>query len=137
MAEDIEEIRRQKLAELRNKAETGGAEASTPKSPSEPIHIDGGAELSETVAEYGLVLSDFYADWCGPCQMLEPIVETIAAETDATVAKIDIDANQQLAPEYGVQGVPTLILFADGQLAERLVGMQDETQLRSVIEAHA
>ncbi len=56
MAEDIEEIRRQKLAELRNKAETGGSEASTSKSPSEPIHIDGGAELSETVAEYGLVL---------------------------------------------------------------------------------
>jgi len=137
MAEDIEEIRRQKLAELRNKAETGGAEAPTSKSPSEPIHIDGGAELSETVAEYGLVLADFYADWCGPCQMLEPIVETIAAETDATVAKIDIDANQQLAAEYGVQGVPTLVLFADGQPAERLVGMQDEAQLRSVIEAHA
>ncbi|MFC7139886.1 thioredoxin [Halosimplex aquaticum] len=137
MAEDIEEIRRQKLAKLRNKAETGGSEASTPKSPSKPIHIDGGAELSETFAEYGLVLADFYADWCGPCQMLEPIVETIAAETDATVAKIDIDANQQLAAEYGVQGVPTLVLFADGQPAERLVGMQDEAQLRSVIEAHA
>ncbi|NHN49286.1 thioredoxin [Halostella sp. JP-L12] len=137
MAEGIEEIRRQKLAELRNKAGTGGAEASTPKSPSEPIHIDGGAELSETVAEYGLVLADFYADWCGPCQMLEPIVETIAAETDATVAKIDIDANQKLAAEYGVQRVPTLVLFADGQPAERLVGMQDEAQLRSVIEAHA
>ncbi|CQH64662.1 thioredoxin (plasmid) [Halobacterium hubeiense] len=137
MAEDIEKIRRQKLAELRNKAETGGAEPSLSKSPSEPIHIDGGAELSETAAEYGLVLADFYADWCGPCQMLEPIVETIAAETDATVAKIDIDANQQLAAEYGVRGVPTLILFADGQPAERLVGMQDEAQLRSVIEAHA
>ncbi|WP_435069670.1 thioredoxin [Haloplanus sp. C73] len=137
MAEDIEEIRRQKLAKLRNKAETGGAEASTSKNPSEPIHIDGGAKLSETVAESGLVLADFYADWCGPCQMLEPIVETIAAETDATVAKIDIDANQQLAAEYGVQGAPTLVLFADGQPAERLVGMQGEAQLRSVIEAHA
>jgi len=137
MTEEIEEIRRQKLAELRSKAETGGAEASTPKSSSEPIHIEGGAELSDTVAEHDVVLADFYADWCGPCQMLEPVVETIAAETGATVAKIDIDANQQLAAEYGVQGVPTLVLFADGQPAERLVGMQDEAQLRSVIEAHA
>lgn len=68
--------------------------------------------------------------------MLEPVVETIAAETSATVAKIDIDTNQQLAAEYGVQGVPTLVLFADGQQAERLVGMQDEAQFRSVIEAH-
>jgi thioredoxin 1 len=137
MTEDIEEIRRQKLAELRNRAETDGAEESASKSPSEPIHINGDAELSDTVAEYDLVLADFYADWCGPCQMLEPVVETIAAETGATVVKIDIDSNQQLAAEYGVQGVPTLVLFADGQPAERLVGMQDEAQLRSVIEAHA
>ncbi len=136
MAEEIEEIRRQKLAELRNQAETGGAGESDWQSPSEPIHLDGGAELSDTVAEHDVVLADFYADWCGPCQMLEPVVETIAAETDAAVAKIDIDANQQLAAEYGVQGVPTLVLFASGQPAERLVGMQDEAQLRSVIEKH-
>jgi thioredoxin 1 len=137
MSEDIDEIRRRKLAELRNRDQTGGAEESAPMSPSEPIHVGGDIELSDTVAEYDLVLADFYADWCGPCQMLEPIVETIAADTGATVAKVDIDANQQLAAEYGVRGVPTLILFADGQPAERLVGMQDETQLRSVIETHA
>lgn len=123
MAEDIEEIRRRKLAELRDQAETGGAEESASKSLSEPIHVNGGADLSGTIAEYDLVLADFYADWCGPCQMLEPIVETIAAETDATVAKVDIDANQQLAAEYDVRGVPTLVLFADGQPTERLVGM--------------
>jgi thioredoxin 1 len=137
MVDDIEEIRRQKLAELRNRAETGEAEASAATSPSEPIHVSGDAELSDTVAEHDLVLADFYADWCGPCQMLEPVVETIAAETAATVAKIDIDANQQLAAEYGVRGVPTLVLFADGQPADRLVGMQDEAELRSVIETHA
>lgn len=136
MADDIAEIRRQKLEELRNRTETGGAEESGPQSPSEPIHVDGRAELSETVAEHDVVLVDFYADWCGPCQMLEPIVETIAAETDATVAKLDIDVHQQLAGEYGVRSVPTLLLFVDGQPAERLVGMQDETQLRAVIEKH-
>nr|WP_079991535.1 thioredoxin [Halobaculum gomorrense] len=103
----------------------------------ESIYINGDAELSDTVAEYDLVLANFYADWCGPCQMLAPVVETIAAETSATVAKIDIDTNQQLAAEYGVRGVPTLVLFDDGQLAERLVGMQDEAKLRSVVEAHA
>ncbi|WP_073307937.1 thioredoxin [Halobaculum gomorrense] len=101
------------------------------------MYINGDAELSDTVAEYDLVLANFYADWCGPCQMLAPVVETIAAETSATVAKIDIDTNQQLAAEYGVRGVPTLVLFDDGQLAERLVGMQDEAKLRSVVEAHA
>jgi thioredoxin 1 len=135
MADDIEEIRRQKLEELRTRAEPGSEEAEV-ESPSDPLSVTGAADLSETVTEHDIVLADFYADWCGPCQMLEPIVETIAAETDATVAKIDIDANQQLAAEYGVRGVPTLILFVDGQPAERLVGMQDEAQLRTLIRQH-
>lgn len=67
MADDIEVIRRQKLTELRNRAETGGAEETVSRSPSEPIHINDDAELSDTVAEHDLVLADFYADWCGPC----------------------------------------------------------------------
>lgn len=136
MTEEIEEIKRQKLAELRNKGQEGSEEAPTPQSPSEPVSIDGKAELTETVNEYGTVLVDFYADWCGPCQMLEPIVETMATETDAAVAKVDIDVNQPLAAEYGVRGVPTLLLFDDGQPVERLVGMQDETELRALIEKH-
>ncbi|MEF8827933.1 MAG: thioredoxin [Haloarcula sp.] len=102
----------------------------------EPIHVDGAAHLDDVVADHDVVLADFYADWCGPCQMLEPVVETIAAETDATVAKVDVDANQQLAAAYGVRGVPTLILFVDGEQAEEIVGMQSEQQLRSLIARH-
>jgi thioredoxin 1 len=136
MPNDIEEIRRQKLAELRNKAESYQTSPIDSMSPSDPIYIEGDSELSETVAEHDLVLADFYADWCGPCQMLDPVVETIATETAATVAKIDINANQALATEYGVQGVPTLILFTEGTPKERLVGMQNEAQLRSLIEQH-
>jgi len=136
MTDDIEEIRRRKLEDLQNKGRTAGDEASEPQSPTEPVPVTGTGELSELLAERDVVLADFYADWCGPCQMLEPVVDTIAAETDATVAKIDVDANQQLAAEHGVRGVPTLVLFADGQPAERLVGMQDEARLRSVIAKH-
>ena len=106
-------------------------------STNEPLHVDGQSHLDDIVEENDVVLTDFYADWCGPCQMLEPVVETVAAETAATVAKVDVDANQQLAAEYGVRGVPTLLLFADGEPVERLVGMQDEAQLRSVIEQYA
>jgi len=99
----------------------------------EPLHINGQSQLDDVVAEHDVVLTDFYADWCGPCQMLEPVVETLAAETDATVATVDVDANQQLAGAYGVRGVPTLILFADGEQVEAIVGMQGEEQLRSLI----
>ncbi|MDT3436048.1 thioredoxin [Haloarcula sp. 1CSR25-25] len=99
----------------------------------EPIHVDGADHLDDIVGKHDVVLVDFYADWCGPCQMLEPIVETIAAETDAVVAKVDVDANQQLAGAYGVRGVPTLILFVDGEQAEEMVGVQGEQQLRSLL----
>lgn len=136
MTEEIEEIRRRKLEELRSRDATGESDGAAPRSPSEPVPVEGAAELTETVSERDVVLVDFHADWCGPCQMLEPVVETIAAETDATVATVDVDANQRLAAEYGVRGVPTLLVFADGEPVERLVGMQDETRLRSAIEEH-
>jgi thioredoxin 1 len=102
----------------------------------EPLHVDGQSQLDDVVTEHDVVLTDFYADWCGPCQMLEPTVETLAAETGATVAKVDVDANQQLASAYGVQGVPTLILFADGEQVEEIVGLQGEDQLRTLIERY-
>lgn len=104
--------------------------------PTEPIHVDGTAALEEVIAENDIVLADFYADWCGPCQMLEPIVETLAAETNAAVAKIDVDANQPLAAEFGVQGVPTLVLFADSEQVEQVVGVQGEDHLRSLIDSY-
>jgi thioredoxin 1 len=140
MTEDIEEIRRQKMEELRNRAGDGGDSGdggAGEQSPSEPVHVDGQADLDGFVADHGVVLADFYADWCGPCKMLEPVVESVAAETDAAVAKVDVDANQGLAAEYGVRGVPTLVLFADGEPVERLVGMQEEARLRSLVESHA
>ena len=136
MSDEIDEIRRRKLSELRAAADAAGDESAS-RSPSEPIPIGGRAELDRTIAEHDPVLVDFSADWCGPCRMLEPVVERVAAETDAAVATVDIDANQRLAADYSVRSVPTLLLFDGGQPAERLVGMQDESRLRSVIEAHA
>jgi thioredoxin 1 len=106
---------------------------TTSETGTEPIHVDGASHLDDIVAEHDVVLTDFYADWCGPCQMLEPVVETLAAETEATVAKVDVDANQRLAQSYGVRGVPTLVLFADGEQVEEIVGMQSEDQLRALI----
>jgi len=133
MTEDIEEIRERKLEELRERAEE---DDDADDAPTEPIAVAGAADLESTTDEHGVVLVDFYADWCGPCQMLEPVVETIAEETEAAVAKVDVDANQQLAAEYGVRGVPTMVLFADGEPVERLVGMQDESKLRTLVSSH-
>jgi thioredoxin 1 len=110
---------------------------SEASAPTEPVHVDGESELDGLVAEHDVVLADFYADWCGPCKMLEPIVENLAADTGAAVAKVDVDANQQLAAEYGVRGVPTLVLFAGGEQVEEIVGVQGEDQLRSLVEQYS
>jgi thioredoxin 1 len=133
---DRDQIRREKLDELRERMADGGS-VETVESRNEPIHVESADHLDELVAEGGVVLADFYADWCGPCKMLEPVVEELAAETDATVAKIDVDRLQRLAQQYRVQGVPTMYLFADGEQVEQLVGVRQKDELRSLIEQHA
>lgn len=77
------------------------------------------------------VLVDFYADWCGPCKMMAPIIEEIAEELKekAKVGKINVDANQELAMEYGVMSIPTLIIFRDGKEVKRFVGLRDKNEL--------
>ncbi|WP_248515838.1 thioredoxin [Salinarchaeum laminariae] len=101
-----------------------------------PVAVNGQNDLEELVDQGGVVLADFYADWCGPCQMIAPVVEELAAETEATVAKIDVDANQPLAAAYGVRGVPTLVLFAEGEQVEEIVGVQSKDQLASLIDRY-
>jgi thioredoxin 1 len=124
---DIDEIRARKRERLRTKLDT----------PDGPVHVDGQDHLDELVGEDGVVLVDFYADWCGPCKMLEPVVESLAAETPAAVAKVDIDTHQGIAAQFGVQSVPTLVLFADGEQVEQLVGVQDEGTLAGLVEQYA
>jgi thioredoxin 1 len=133
---DRDQIRREKREELKEKLTDGGAVESV-EGHDEPIHVDGADHLEELVAEGGVVLADFYADWCGPCKMLEPIVEELAVETDATVAKVDVDRHQRLAQQYRVQGVPTMYLFADGEQVEQMVGVRQKDELQSLIEQHA
>lgn len=84
------------------------------------------------------VLVDFYADWCGPCRAIAPIVEEIAHELSAKmkVAKLDVDQNQETALKYGVQSIPTLIVFKGGQEVERLIGYMSKSKLASKIEPH-
>jgi thioredoxin 1 len=101
--------------------------------PGEPIHVKSGEHLDELVAEHDVVLVDFHADWCGPCKMLEPTVEEIAAETDAAVLKVDIDELQDVARDAGVRSVPTLQFYKGGEEAKRVIGVQDKDDLLGII----
>ncbi|MDZ7731582.1 MAG: thioredoxin [Natrialbaceae archaeon] len=107
---------------------------STPKSP---VTVTSQADLESTVEEYDVVVVDFYADWCGPCRMMEPDLESLAAETDAVVAKVNVDDNQRLASAFGVRGVPTLVFYSNGEAVHKEVGMVPGTQLRTLVDSYS
>ena len=85
-----------------------------------------------------LVLVDFFATWCGPCKMIAPFIEEVAEEYEgkAVVAKIDVDEAQEIAAEYGISSIPTVILFKDGAPIHTEVGARDKAFYANLIEMH-
>ena len=83
-----------------------------------------------------LTVVDFWASWCGPCMMLKPIFEELSGEMpDVKFCKADVDEERDLAIEYGVESIPTLLFFKNGELVDTLVGYRDKASLREAIEA--
>ncbi len=97
------------------------------------------SRFNEVINSGKPVLVDFYAEWCGPCKMMPPILKQVkdALKDQVTIIKIDVDKNPQAAQNFQVQGVPTLILFKDGKVRWRQSGVVEASQLQSVIQQNS
>ncbi|MGV4415443.1 thioredoxin [Chryseobacterium sp. T1] len=84
------------------------------------------------------VLVDFWAAWCGPCRMLTPIVEELASDFEgkAVVGKVDVDNNQNISMEYGIRNIPTILIFKNGQVVDKLVGVSPKEVIAEKLAAH-
>ncbi|CNE99761.1 thioredoxin [Mycobacterium tuberculosis] len=103
-----------------------------------PITVTDATFADEVLKSDIPVLVDFWADWCGPCRMIAPILEQIAEEQDGKIkiAKMDYDANPVTPNEYGVMGLPTLLLYKDGGVVQQIVGAKPKRALLKDIEPH-
>lgn len=97
------------------------------------VEVEDESEFDEILASESAVLVDFYADWCGPCQMMEDTIEAVSKAVDATVVKVDVDALPQVAARFDVSSIPTVIGFDRGDPSGRLIGMQDEESVRRLV----
>lgn len=106
---------------------------------SEHINYVSDATFDATVLQAPLpVLVDYWAEWCGPCRMIAPILDEISKEYAGrlTVAKLNVDENQQTPAKYGIRGIPTLMLFKNGNIEATKVGAVSKSQLTAFIDSH-
>jgi len=101
------------------------------------VHISDTSFSQDVLESDGPVLVDFWAEWCGPCKMIAPVLEELADDYEGKlkICKLDIDANTETAPKYGIRGIPTLIVFNNGEVVGTKVGALSKSQLSAFIDS--
>ena len=130
--DELEHIRKKKLQELEERAER-----PAPATRGAPFKLHD-ATFDDEVAKHDLLLVDFWAPWCGPCRMVAPVVEQLAAEYQGRVAfgKLNTDNNQMTAMRFRVMSIPTLILFQNGKPVDQIIGAVPKQQLEKMLNQH-
>jgi len=128
--EEVEKIKEEMVDNMMNETESK-------EYPDEPIKVTDN-DFEETVEEYPLVLIDFWAAWCGPCKMMEPVLEELAKELqgEVVIGKMNVDKNQNIPSRFQVSSIPTMVLLKKSEVMDRMVGALGKEQLKQKIEEH-
>ncbi|HIH28343.1 MAG TPA: thioredoxin [Thermoplasmata archaeon] len=125
----LERIKKKKLEELKKKYLNGG-KTMEKKWPDTPIQLMD-ADIDENIRKYPTIVIDCWAPWCGPCRMIGPIIEELAKEMQGkiTFGKLNVDENPQTSMKYSIMSIPTMLVFKNSQLVDRIVGAMPKEML--------
>ena len=132
MDEELERIRRKKLEEMKKMANESKVDY-----PTSPVKVTDDT-VGDVVARYPLVIVDCWAEWCGPCRMVAPVLDELAKEMEGKVVfgKLNVDENMKTATKYGIMAIPTLLVFKNGELVDQMVGAYPKTTLENKIQKY-
>ncbi len=136
MDEELKKIKKKKLEQLKNRYMKGEKNMNE-EMPDIPIEMSD-ADINEHIQKYDLVVVDCWAPWCGPCRMIHPIVEELAKEKHGEIVfgKLNVDNNQKTAMKYQIMSIPSLLIFKDGKLVDKIVGAMPKGILKPKIEQY-
>lgn len=128
--EELERLKKEKMEEIMDREEKRDF-------PETPIDLTDG-NFREIIDKYPLVVVDFWAEWCGPCKRMEPVIEQLAAEYSgkAVFGKMNVDQNRMIPEKFGVTSIPTLIIFKDGKAVDKNIGLARTEELERKLEKH-
>ena len=136
MDKELEEIKKRKLEELKKQYMNGGKNMDE-NMPNTPVKITD-ADFDEAVKKYNMIVIDCWAPWCGPCRMVAPVIDELAKEMQGAVVfgKLNVDENPTTSARHQIMSIPTMLVFKNGNLVDRLIGALPKDELKRKLETH-
>ena len=134
--DELEEIRKRKLEQMKEQYIKGEKNMSE-NQPSTPLEITD-ADIDSAISKYETIVIDCWAPWCGPCRMVAPVIEELAKELHGKIVfgKLNVDENPSTSTKHQIMSIPTLLVFKNGNLVDRLVGAYPKEELKKMLEKY-
>ena len=131
---DLELIRKKKLEELKKRYINGGSKMEE-NMPNTPLQVTD-ADIETHIKKYETIVIDCWAPWCGPCRMVSPVIDELAKDMQGKIVfgKLNVDENQQTSMKYNIMSIPTLLVFKNGEMVDRIVGALPKDALKNKLE---